>query len=125
MDEIFSGENSHEMWDEINNAHTKSHLRMALYSMGCLLQEFEAQVDKRFAELDKQDPKPLGDGYLSVYGSFDKKIAEARAEGAADERERIIKLLGEEGNPYLMLKIWPNDAALLGKELRAALTVKP
>jgi len=42
--EIFSGENSREMWDAINNAKTIRDLKDALYSICCKLQEFETRV---------------------------------------------------------------------------------
>lgn len=43
---IFSGDNSRELWNEINSAKTISHLRAALYSLGCRCQELEAEVRK-------------------------------------------------------------------------------
>lgn len=42
---IFSGDESREMWDEINNARTIAALRDALYGICCKLQEFESKVD--------------------------------------------------------------------------------
>ena len=46
MSKIFSGEYSRDMWDEINDAETKSELRSALYFVCCRLQEFESQYNK-------------------------------------------------------------------------------
>lgn len=47
---IFSGEDSVEMWAEINNARTIADLRMALYGICCKLQEFESEYEKNHSE---------------------------------------------------------------------------
>ena len=41
---IFSGPNSVEMWNEINNAKTCTDLRVALYTVCCRIQELESLV---------------------------------------------------------------------------------
>lgn len=44
---IFSGENSANMWNEINNAKTVAQLRRALYGVCCKLQELESKMEER------------------------------------------------------------------------------
>jgi hypothetical protein len=41
---IFSGENSIDLWDAINNAKSKKDLRDALYFLACRIQALEARV---------------------------------------------------------------------------------
>lgn len=43
---IFSGDESIQMWNNINNAKTIADLRRALYSVCCRLQEFEGRVER-------------------------------------------------------------------------------
>ncbi len=43
--EIFSGENSREMWDALNYAKTKKQLRMAIYLVCVKLQELEHRIE--------------------------------------------------------------------------------
>jgi len=43
---LFSGENSREMWDEINSSKTVDDLKWALYGVCCKLQNFETKVNK-------------------------------------------------------------------------------
>ena len=47
--EIFSGEYSKPMWDDINNAKTIKDLRLALYFVCCRLQELEDKYDRKEA----------------------------------------------------------------------------
>jgi hypothetical protein len=42
--EIFSGEYSRKMWDQINNSETVEDLQDALYLVCCRLQEFETKL---------------------------------------------------------------------------------
>jgi len=51
---IFSGDDSVDMWKEINGARTIKDLRRAVYGLGCKLQEFESRVDQR--ESDRRTP---------------------------------------------------------------------
>jgi hypothetical protein len=44
---IFSGDESKEMWKEINEAKTVEDLQYALYGVCCKLQEFESLVEKK------------------------------------------------------------------------------
>jgi len=44
--EIFSGEYSKPMWDDINNAKTIKDLRLALYFVCCRLQELECKLER-------------------------------------------------------------------------------
>jgi hypothetical protein len=46
---IFSGDESREMWAEINNAKTIADLRDALYGVCCKLQELESLMEKKKA----------------------------------------------------------------------------
>jgi hypothetical protein len=43
---IFYGEQSKEMWDEINNAKTIRDLREALYTICCKLQKLETKIER-------------------------------------------------------------------------------
>jgi len=43
---IFSGDDSKQMWDQINGAKTIRDLRQALYGLGCKLQDFETRLDE-------------------------------------------------------------------------------
>jgi hypothetical protein len=43
---IFSGDYSHDMWDEINGAKTVRQLRWALYTVCCRLQELETRLER-------------------------------------------------------------------------------
>jgi hypothetical protein len=47
MKKIFSGNNSKEMWAEINNAKTIADLRDALYGVCCKLQELESLLEEQ------------------------------------------------------------------------------
>ena len=47
---IFSGDYSRDMWDEINNAKSVAQLRSALYLVCCRLQELESRLTKRAAD---------------------------------------------------------------------------
>jgi hypothetical protein len=42
--DIFGGNNSRELWNEINSAKTKKKFRWALYSVCCKLQEMETRL---------------------------------------------------------------------------------
>lgn len=63
--EIFSGEYSRKMWDEINNAETTEDLKDALYTVCCRLQELETALT----------PKPLNKKveHEQAKCKFDKK----------------------------------------------------
>ena len=47
---IFRGDNSRDMWNEINNAKTIEDLKLTLYTIGVKLQEFEHRVEKWMEE---------------------------------------------------------------------------
>lgn len=57
MKDIFSGDYSVKMWNEINAASDVSELRMALYFVCCRLQEFESAVHRGFAA--QKEPEPV------------------------------------------------------------------
>jgi hypothetical protein len=44
--DIFSGDASIDLWDEINSARTKKQLRRALYTVCCRIQELETRIEK-------------------------------------------------------------------------------
>ena len=48
---IFSGDYSRDMWDEINKAKSVAQLRSALYLVCCRLQELESLLAKRAADV--------------------------------------------------------------------------
>ena len=50
-EKIFSGDYSRRMWDDINNARTKTQLRYALYHVCCKLQEFECRYENAIYKL--------------------------------------------------------------------------
>ena len=52
---IFSGDNSVEMWSEINKAKTVTDLRRALYGVCCKLQELESKVKMKKKKVDKKN----------------------------------------------------------------------
>ena len=54
MKEIFGGEHSRKMWEEINNAETIEDVKDAMYTICCRLQEFEAMVS-----IDRQVQCPI------------------------------------------------------------------
>ena len=41
---LFSGRNSEDMWQAINEAHTKKQLRLALWQVCCQLQKLEYRM---------------------------------------------------------------------------------
>ena len=98
---IFSGEHSADMWDEINNAKSKSELRGALYFVCCRIQQLESDFRKKIEELNVMTREKSGrmkisrlikdkDGYI-------KEIANLNA-----EIERLKRcycaLMGDDGN---------------------------
>ena len=46
MNKIFSGDNSRNVWKQINEAETVEDLKFALYAVTCKLQELESEIDK-------------------------------------------------------------------------------
>lgn len=47
---VFSGEDSKQMWADINRASTVPELRDALYHVCCRLQKYEARIDRLMRE---------------------------------------------------------------------------
>lgn len=50
---IFSGDDSEDMWDSINNAKTFDELRGALYFVCCKLQNLESKLNPLFKFYNK------------------------------------------------------------------------
>ena len=59
MKKIFHGDDSVEMWNEINNAKTIAQLKSALYSVGCKCQELESVVESLEKAVDKTKSNKL------------------------------------------------------------------
>jgi len=56
--QIFSGENSRSLWDEINSINNLSvgdDIHCVLYSLGCALQKLESKVDAQLEDLVCED----------------------------------------------------------------------